>query len=131
MREIKFRAWDSITRCYLKLDGILADGRSFLNGPAKGGFMAYNIQDFQVEQFTGLKDKHGREIYEGDICNCPDTDVDGTIVFLNGRFVWTDGACHWDMVYNAKDGQPIDRVVQEADDLVIIGNIHENPELLK
>lgn len=127
--EIKFRAWHpkhgyafDVQRtydsqpwpdaCYYESFGAL------LSDPDSEGIV--------VEQFTGLKDKNGREIYKGDVCNCPDTSVDGSIIFHNGRFTWTDGACHWDMVYNAKDGNPKDSVLAEAEDLVVIGTIHDD-----
>lgn len=129
-REIKFRAWDSYLKimgevCFMNDTGADTWEVDYLGNPGepKTGLI--------IDQYTGLKDKNGVEIYEGDVCNCPDTGVDGTIVFHNGRFAWTDGACHWDMVYNAKDGQPKDTVATEADDLIVIGNIHQDAELLK
>ena len=118
MREIKFRMWDDEEKTMIDGDSLAFE--EYL--PIKD-----LLSQDSIMQFTGLHDKNGKEIYEGDICNCPETGVDGTIVFHNGRFTWTDGACHWDMVLNSKDGQPRDSVIPEADDLVIIGNIHETP----
>ena len=67
MREIKFRAW-----C-LNLNEWLKDGFSI----SQDGLFLYTddlteweiAENFIIEQFTGLYDKNGKEIYEGDICS--------------------------------------------------------------
>ncbi|RRG08807.1 MAG: hypothetical protein DUD32_10035 [Lactobacillus sp.] len=75
----------------------------------------------EIEQYTGLKDKNGNKIYEGDIVHCENdyqgTDYTGKVMFFNGGFcVWTGGFRNY-----------------VWDDMIpeIIGNIHENPELLE
>jgi uncharacterized phage protein (TIGR01671 family) len=82
-------------------------------------------KNFTLMQYTGLKDKNGKEIYEGDLLRCvfDDEDEDNTpseVVFARGAFFigyepnmicLTVGEC-------------------EADELEVIGNIYENPELL-
>lgn len=78
-------------------------------------------------QFTGLKDKNGKEIYEGDIVHCEDemyssekvwrTDESKAITFENGGFRF-DGLVLGDMIGS-------DPLTFE-----VIGNIYENPELV-
>ncbi len=75
----------------------------------------------KIEQYTGLKDKNGNKIFEGDIVHCEndyqDTDYTGKVMFFNGGFcVWTGGFRNY-----------------VWDDMIpeVIGNIHENPELLE
>ena len=68
MREIKFRAWDKQTKkmwmskCYLLID--IANGRPF--NTVEDMYMPKDR--YILMQYTGLKDKNGKEIYEGDIC---------------------------------------------------------------
>jgi hypothetical protein len=70
-------------------------------------------------QFTGLHDKNGKEIYEGDILKTNHTDS-LTVVFENGSFCF---------VNNINSGS--DRLHQNrTEKLFVIGNIYENPELI-
>ncbi len=118
MREIKFRAWWKHLKCMRYFDNpeIVFDGSRwgmFFPSVEKNVFLG----EADVMQFTGLRDKNGKEIYEGDIL-----EGYGKVVFHKeylGFFVESDEfECHWKPLY--------DVVFPE-----IIGNIHENPELFK
>lgn len=61
MREIKFRVWDKVYKQFLEGDII----REYLLGEL------IDDPNFEVIQYTGLKDKYGTEIYEGDILRGP------------------------------------------------------------
>lgn len=102
-REIKFRAWDGEEMHYSEKDGL----QTFF---AYVGSEAW--ESCPLMQFTGLTDKNGKEIYEGDV------------VILEGghpmeiKFIW--GAFLADRIYGG----------QEAYRMEVIGNIYENPELI-
>ncbi len=128
MREIKFRGWDKALKnmSYSNLHSISFDGT-----------LNYGNADFgkypmQIMQFTGIKDKNNKELYEGDICsgNWPYAkkcmvkwiDKRGMFLFVGvaGEGLGESGRAAYDMGYKLNSAK-----------IEIIGNIYENPELLK
>ena len=112
-REIKFRAWDIE-------EGVMFDP------------LHHNHRDFDeilardyrysVMQFTGLTDKNGKDVFEGDVINpimMNGTITRGTVIFHNGSFMARQIGAEWliDDLYR-------------YDNTEVVGNIWENPELL-
>lgn len=118
MREIKFRAWDSISEKLHKWYKVsVIPLEDFLH-----------LEHYTLEQYTGLKDKNGGKIYEGDIL-FNGFNAKCAVRYVNGMFVV-------DMVYKesvcSKDNDKMTfRLVSTHSVTEIIGNIHQNPELLK
>lgn len=123
MREIKFRGkrldngeWVYGYYSPVKLP-IFGTMGHFIN---EDGYQAIEINPDTVGQYTGLKDRNGKEIYEGDIVSII-TDCAAflyKIVFDKGCFCMAD-----------KEGDIWDVITEEG--IEVIGNIHDNPELLE
>ena len=130
MREIKFRAWCEKKKHMSPPKSLQQEiSEWFESGHCGHGLLSSNIGHLEYEQYTGLKDKNGKEIYENDICNVKL--ADGRTVMADIKM--TDGCWELDFMF------PIGRYGQDRDYLKchtvnhaveIIGNIHENPELL-
>lgn len=143
MREIKFRAWDTVEK-KMKLPTLLRLSRGLPytddNNNGKVFQMQCNGQEnveyfngrIELMQYTGLKDKNGKEIYEGDIVTFEDAECDAEgyhdNVFLNRGVVFYDEIS---MCYSFTNRQTIDMDdLYIPDDVEVIGNIYDNPELL-
>jgi uncharacterized phage protein (TIGR01671 family) len=123
--EIKFRAWSKSENKYIYDFSMSNDGGVVLN-------KCYGTDNYIVEQFTGLKDKDGTEIYEGDILNSKNDGLDGCDIWdytthRNLIVKWSDKYCCFTGLsdYHYEDS------VYSYIYIKIIGNIHENADLLK
>lgn len=123
MREIEFRVWNKMRNEYItNSTGDLA--LDLQNGNVLYGILGHadnlvNITDnVLIEQYTGLKDKNGKKIFEGDIGWDDHTECLGVVVFDEGRFQYV-----WETV--------ADDLYEVTGDIEIRGNKWQNPELLE
>lgn len=126
MREIKFRVWDKnrgkmygefTPDLLIQFDGKLQSINTnlYVQGVT-------NTPQLPIMQYTGLKDRNGNEIYQGDIIRWHDVvTIDYPITFTDGVFCLNDN--------------PSENFFHHREDIntkwEVIGNIYENPELLK
>lgn len=144
MREIKFRIWDQTKS-------------NFVDNPTRyqrlaigcdGGVYSGNYDDiiedrYVIEQYTGLKDKNDKEVYEGDIVefsrwNSPNEALEDYLCTAQKKIVWGLNYGQFPNAgWSAISLRPADLEEghalkwMDARNMIVVGNIHENPELLK
>ena len=127
-REIKFRFWSKGKPQFVSLHSFIASDGS------KELVLRDFADPFNIDQFTGLTDKNGVEIYESDICRFYE-DEEESIFFHGLAYINNDRVGgSWKIIQCDNVGGTEHRLDSSSfwnDDFEVIGNIHENPELLK
>ena len=130
MREIKFRGWDKekermmpvtlmeFNQWWVSCMPISDTESNVLEYGERNSFRNEDTDRHVLMQYTGLKDKNGTEIYEGDIVRCWGGEQ------CQGYHEFDEEITVNDMTYDAY-------YVGQWDGCLVIGNIYENPELLK
>ena len=126
----KFRAWDKVFKEMVQVNALVLDEQVVKVTYKNGNVAKEDMKEYELMQSTGLKDKNGKEIFEGDIITNGQNvmcmkrhntlgfyvEEKGEVEFIAGCAVLEDFE---------EDAKEI------ADTLEIIGNIYENPELLE
>lgn len=123
MKEIKFRAWRDATKKMFRLDELR--WRNIGTPAEQMETQMMLATNFDIMQSTGLMDKNGVEIYEGDVV----------------RFLFSEWEHHRDRVVSWDADRAMFSTAQEGDEdgeylgiipyCEVLGNVYENPELLQ
>lgn len=137
MREIKFRAWDNLEKRTRKVVSLHWQGDKLVSARLEGDNEPIPIEGrLVIEQSTGLKDKHGAEICEGDIIQ---------FEFWNEKYyrqiAYNSAIASYEAITVAS---PTSKALRQkakysfselykisSKGFEVVGNIHENPELLE
>lgn len=118
MRAIEFRVWDEEEQVMVSPDSITRNGFATWERNSR----TTEMTNANIMQFTGLLDKNGKKIFEGDVIHCDNGSV-GTIIYYAENMMYKVdssgkcGFCH--------------PVYGYAPPFEVIGNIYENPKLLE
>lgn len=145
-REIKFRIYDTDEKQMFYQEDIdyidINNEIAYIN--QDGGGYDYLIDfvygDGKLMQYTGLKDKNGKEIYDGDILRCKclkkcklDSCAEKVIQYKNSIIEWWESGCN--LGYRLRDSKGKTMMIKPTHlrtmEVEVIGNIYENPELLE
>ncbi len=137
-RKIKFRVYNTKSKKWIhgpnensSLDGVNLFGECILLGGFMDKVSIEDLNDCVALQYTGLKDKNGKEIFEGDILKFQENDNPEDLNWIIGEVVFIDGA------FRLKDSdyETLSEFIMEWKnhnlDLEIIGNIYDNLDLIK
>jgi len=125
-REIKFRAWDKeANKMYddYVVHGVSIGSLWFQRESNKHLEMGFKAENYELMQYTGLKDKNEVEIYEGDVVK-----DDIRIHSKNIEVFWSDNLAMFMVRRQEKWSEELHLISSRVE---VIGNIYENPELLK
>ncbi|QXE19518.1 YopX family protein [Clostridium sp. 001] len=129
MRDVKFRAWDNQSKKMIDWEKLKFD-----KDPGDNSICFYEKvdtvewdggADYEIMQCTGIKDKNGKEIFEGDILGNEKLSTKWAVGFNRGAFVLTSKGVDMGVLHSCSiiDGQIVA--------LKILGNIYENKDLLE
>lgn len=147
MRELKFRAWANGYEEWCHSIEYMGDGLWL--GYVDDGIGELSTTDIIVEQYTGLKDKNGKEIYEGDILEF-DKDFDdsaqryvpyfdeklaafGFRIYGYQYYISESGSEEFESemsLISEMENYEREEIIFYTEYISRVGNIHENPELL-
>lgn len=116
----RLRAWDKEFKEMVQVDALVFDEQIIKATYKNGNVVKEDLKNYVLMQSTGLKDKNGKEIFEGDIIDSTDGFMTGVVEFREDLGMFVSELVE----YNN-----FERLCNVASSRKIIGNIWEHPEL--
>ena len=131
--NIKFRVWCNITKHFTDIPFYSCGGGQLLWHQTGNEITISNIDegDYEVQRFTGLKDKNGKDIYEGDFitfsCNYTIDSSDVDVIQWRNQEVFYNEEYAGFYFGRKREFKILDEIM--PDTIEVVGNIFENPDL--
>ena len=117
---------DEVTgQCFIHASGNSVNESDKVNEEGCLRFIAFEVDENTICQYTGLNDKNGKKIWENDIVNCYESECFGVIKWEEDEAKFIFDIVLEDLAFEPED------VYDYIDDMEVVGNIFDNPELLK
>ena len=131
MKETKFRAWDSINKIWIDPFKLILMRCGSVQSVESLDGEIYGTHQVFLNQYTGLKDRNGKEIYEGDVVERKEETCAHGVEAANYIVIWSDDDIGFKLktIYSPIFVKDAAVSVFLEDDSEIIGNIYENPKL--
>lgn len=124
----RFRAWDKEFKEMVQVDALVFDEQIIKATYKNGNVVKEDFKNYVLMQSTGLKDKYGKEIFEGDIIAINVEDIETPInarIFQNSKI----GILMFHVFEDNEDVPMVELLEDDSVAFAIIGNIYENPEM--
>ncbi len=139
MRPIKFRIYNKKTKSWIHgphersdLDGVNLFGETIIFGELLSGVSIEDLNEIEALQYTGLKDINKKEIFEGDILEVSEDEFIKQRLPIKYCHVWySDLDGNWIISYNHLYSEWSEELANQIHKYKVIGNIFDNPEILK
>ena len=129
MHEIKYQAWDETIRTMIPVTDLNLESK-YLIGKIGNRFVSAKFDEVKLLEYPGSKDSHGKDVCEGDILEAVFELLDGEMKNIMDRGVVVKKDYAFQVHTFEGHHEPLHEWAQLSEELKVIGNIYENPELL-
>lgn len=121
----KFRAWDKVFKEMVQVNALVLDEQVVKVTYKNGNVAKEDMKEYELMQSTGLKDKNGKEIFEGDIVDCKGRKA---VVKWHGSYASFIYRFVDELQERKSEWKPLYLAYYKFE---VVGNVHENKELLE
>lgn len=127
---LQFRAWDKVFKEMVQVNALVLDEQVVKVTYKNGNVAKEDMKEYELMQSTGLFDKEGTEVFEGDIIAIEVEEIETPInakIFQNNKI----GMLMFHVFEDNEDVPMVELLEENSVAFAVIGNIYENPELLE